>query len=192
MIQVGKFGDPWIKVLQGHPLAIDHGALIKSRFFAFQDVANGLSDNSARTDGFGQQARLDHIPDGKNLLVRGLVAVTDFYKAFFSGHTVGNKLQIRHIANRNNDGIGRQLFSRCQFHTGFGNFLGKYRPHKFGCDCLGCFSFFAERSRFLNIQQNNFLGAQTIGFGSGITAHIAGSDDDHILAYFGFFGFGGL
>ena len=92
MIQIGKFGDPRIKVFQGHALAVDHGALFKSRSFAFQYVANGSGNNPTRADGFGQQAGLDHITDGKNLSVLGLVTVIDFNKAVCGVHTIGNKL----------------------------------------------------------------------------------------------------
>ena len=67
MIQIGKFGNPGIKIFEGYPAPIDHRALFKRGRFAFQDFANRLGDNSARTDRFGQQARPNDITDRKDL-----------------------------------------------------------------------------------------------------------------------------
>ena len=151
MIQIRKFGNPGVKIFQGHPAAVDHGALFKRRPFAFQDVANCLGHDAARSDRLGQNARPDHVTDRKNFWIRCLVVFINFNKAVFSSYCFGHELKIRHITNRNNDRICSNFFSGGQLHTRCGDFLSKYRPKKFGPHRLGRLPFFTERRRFLNI-----------------------------------------
>src|SRR6266498_4765041 len=60
--------------------------------------------------------------------------------------------------------------------------LRKSRPEDLGAFCHCHIHFFAERRRLLDINRNDGFGSVVVRLGSNVHTHIAGPDDDNLLA----------
>jgi hypothetical protein len=129
-----------IKVFQLDAGAIYYLVGVTTGTLAGQDIAYGLGSLTTRPDCIGEETQSYRISYGEYLGIRGLIGFVHFYETFGGFNRIGQEIQVRLIADGNDDSIRRKDFACGKFNPLFGYRFGKTRPAKLGADFLCCLS----------------------------------------------------